>query len=235
MTSTVPDESTDVSTAHRGDSGAGPIDSAIDWLVALALALGGLIAGAAGVALYWVADPALSERVVAEMTVESTFLSTATTEEAITALMVWGGAGLALTGVLSLAGGIAYLAYRRRLRRRDGVDASVADTPTAAVIGGVLTAFASFVPFSPVLGGGLAGYLRSESKTGAAGAGALAGVVTSAPLVVVGAALVAGAATADAAPIAAIVAIALAFSLVVTVALSALGGLLGAVVADRDL
>lgn len=52
-----------------------------------------------------------------------------------------------------------------------------------ALIGGVVGVVFSFIPFSTVLGGGVAGYLEGGDTTSGAKVGALAGLVTFVPLV----------------------------------------------------
>jgi hypothetical protein len=51
------------------------------------------------------------------------------------------------------------------------------------VLGGIVSIVTAFVPFSPVLGGALAGYLQREDG---ARVGAYAGVVAAVPLVLIG-------------------------------------------------
>lgn len=57
------------------------------------------------------------------------------------------------------------------------------DTLRNAVIGAVVTVVLSFTGFSPLLGGGVAGYLQRESRRSGAKVGALSGVVASVPTV----------------------------------------------------
>ncbi|SNR44107.1 DUF5518 domain-containing protein [Halorubrum vacuolatum] len=51
-----------------------------------------------------------------------------------------------------------------------------------ALIGAVITIGLSFTGFSPLLGGGLAGYLQAESPKRGATVGALSGVIAAIPL-----------------------------------------------------
>ena len=59
------------------------------------------------------------------------------------------------------------------------------DTALNAVIGAVVTVLTTFVPFSPVLGGALAGYLQKEGSSMALKVGALSGVIAMLPFLVV--------------------------------------------------
>ena len=56
------------------------------------------------------------------------------------------------------------------------------DTLLNAAIGGVITIGLSFTGFSPLLGGGVAGYLQGESAKVGAKVGAIAGVIAAIPL-----------------------------------------------------
>jgi len=53
------------------------------------------------------------------------------------------------------------------------------------VIGGVIGVVLSFIPFSPVLGGGVAGYLEGGDYASGAKVGAVAGLVAFVPLVAI--------------------------------------------------
>lgn len=52
-----------------------------------------------------------------------------------------------------------------------------------ALIGAVVTVVLSFVPFSPILGGGAAGYLQHGSRNEGVKVGAISGVIATIPLV----------------------------------------------------
>jgi len=119
------------------------------------------------------------------------------------------------------------------------------DTLLNAVIGAVVAIVLSFVPFSPVLGGAVAGYLQEGSRRDGIEVGAYAGIITSIPLILIffvfasvfaflpfmgSEGLAVGAAGIV------VLLIAFAFVLVYGVALSALGGWVGNyVVTDTDL
>ena len=57
------------------------------------------------------------------------------------------------------------------------------DTLTNAVVGGIASILLAFVPFSPVLGGVVAGYLQGGDRGTGLRVGAYAGVVAAIPLV----------------------------------------------------
>lgn len=56
------------------------------------------------------------------------------------------------------------------------------DTLLNAVIGAVVTVVLSFTAFSPLLGGGVAGYLQRGDRAGGIRIGALSGVLAAVPL-----------------------------------------------------
>lgn len=54
-----------------------------------------------------------------------------------------------------------------------------------ALLGAAVTIFLSFIPFSPVLGGGVAGYIEGGNIKSGGGVGALSGVFAAIPLVLI--------------------------------------------------
>lgn len=117
-------------------------------------------------------------------------------------------------------------------RSPDRPGESTPSTALNALIGGVVTVgTALFVPFSPVVGGGVAGFLESGDTDAGLKVGAIAGLLATVPLVVV--VLLAAAVVPYVLPIRGGVGIGVVGLLVVllvgayTVGLSALGGVLG--------
>jgi len=113
------------------------------------------------------------------------------------------------------------------------------NTLVNAVIGAVATVVLTFLPFSPLLGGALAGYLQGGDESAAIRVGALSGLIAAIPLVfaltVVATIIPFLPAFGTAGSITALFGIfgiiVLTFSLIYSVGLSALGGLLGQYVA----
>jgi hypothetical protein len=109
------------------------------------------------------------------------------------------------------------------------------DTLLNSVIGAVVTVLTSFLPFSPVIGGAVAGYLQEEDAGGAMRVGAIAGLLSAIPLVFVIVALGSilpflpafGTPGNVAGLFGVLFAVVLLFTLVYTVGLSTLGGYLG--------
>jgi hypothetical protein len=117
-----------------------------------------------------------------------------------------------------------------------------------AVVGALVAVVLSFLPFSPVLGGGVAGYLRAGSRSAGATVGAAAGLLASLPVLAVFGlvASVLGLGTLGALTAGSVEAagLSVAFALLVVVgglfavgtvvALSAVGGYVGAILAERE-
>lgn len=62
----------------------------------------------------------------------------------------------------------------------------VSDSLLYALIGAVVTVVLSFIPFSPVLGGGVAAYLHDADATDGVRIGAVSGGIASVPLLLFG-------------------------------------------------
>ena len=219
-----------------GEATPRTVSKLVDWLVAAFLVLGGLVFAGLGALLYSVADLGLITNLVADGRLQSTELTDAQLIEVTYGLLWWGAVGLAVTGALLGAGGLVFLLYRRRARRRRVEIGDVgSDTTALALAGGVVTIVASFVPLSPILGGLVSGYLRGGEPAEGARIGAYAGVVAALPLAALGLFLIGGLAVVAAelglGALAVFVGLALAFALLVgvlyMVGLSALGGYFG--------
>jgi hypothetical protein len=120
----------------------------------------------------------------------------------------------------------------------------VSDSTLHALIGAVVTVVFSFVPFSPVLGGGVAAYLNDADTGEGVRIGAISGVIAAVPLFVVGLLAVAvfGIFTVSGPGMGGtafglgglfLLALVGVFAVAYTVGLSALGGYLGAYFVDR--
>lgn len=112
-------------------------------------------------------------------------------------------------------------------------------TVTNALVGGIASIVLAFLPFSPVIGGFVAGYLHDDDRGAALKVGALAGLVALVPLLFIGFVIMvfAGFGLFAGVPRASIVfvfilLIAGLFAILYTVGLSAAGGYLGAIVAE---
>ncbi|MFC3476577.1 DUF5518 domain-containing protein [Halobacterium litoreum] len=196
----------------------------VDWLVGVVLVLFGLGTALAGLALRAGADRDRIAEMVAEGTLRSDVLTEAELVDATHELARWGGFGAAATGAVLVLAGVGYVAHRSRVRGRPG---GTPDTVSVAVLGAVVTGVTSFVPVSPVVGGGVAGYLHDGDGTAGVRVGGAAGLVAAVPLAVLFGFLAAGLAASGNAFVAGVLAVALGVSALFVVALSALGGYLG--------
>jgi hypothetical protein len=113
------------------------------------------------------------------------------------------------------------------------------NTAVNALVGGVVSILVAFIPFSPLVGGFVAGYLQDANRDAALRVGALAGLVALVPALFLGAfvLLFVVGSIAYGVPRAGfafllVVLVAAVVSLLYTVGLSAAGGYLGAVVAE---
>lgn len=108
----------------------------------------------------------------------------------------------------------------------------------SAVVGGLATILLGFVPLSPLIGGGLAGYLRGGPRGGGLKIGAAAGFVAAVPtfvaLVVLSLFVVAGPGGSSAVRFLLLVFLGLGFVAVYVVGLSIAGGYLGVAVRQRQ-
>ncbi|WP_256390776.1 DUF5518 domain-containing protein [Natronoarchaeum rubrum] len=226
-----PTTSTDSRDSPRVE-GSGTLNAVFDAIVSLLIAAAGLGMAAAGIAVYGTGDTATAEEIVADLEVTSTIMTEAELVDAIHSFMVWGGIGLAVTGAALVVVGIGFLVYSRRLRgRREGTGLVIDDRYVLAVVGAVVSAVASFVPFSPVVGGGVAGYVQRSGN--GLRVGALAGLALAAPYALLLVFLAGGAFAVNAVEIGLLIVAMLVASAVITVVLSAIGGYAGAVIADR--
>lgn len=111
-----------------------------------------------------------------------------------------------------------------------------------ALVGAVVTVVTAFIPFSPVLGGGVAGYLHRGEDREALRVGALAGLLASVPLLAIVSLVflvlfvgivVSGEVAAPLFVVAVLLVIAL-FVVAYTVVLSAVGGVVGRALGERE-
>ncbi|MFB6188622.1 MAG: DUF5518 domain-containing protein [Halapricum sp.] len=220
-----------------------PLSRLVEWVVSALLVLGGLMFAALGIGVYGGANRSWIASLVDDGTIESTELTRAQLIDVVHGFAWWGGIGLLVTGALLIVGGVAFLAYRRRSRaRREERGITTPDTTTNAIVGGVVTVVVSAIPFSPVLGGAVSGYLQGTTRTDGARVGAYAGLVAAAPIVVlfafflIGFAILASELGFVAPMLLGIVGLFVGLLLAVAylVGLSALGGYLGVALGERD-
>lgn len=228
------------------DEGFEPVDRFdvpvyVDWIAGALLVLAGLAAMLGGTALALLVDRQAIETGIEEGTIEVSGLSQPDAVEVLFAVSTWSGLGLLAAGILLVVAGVVFVVARRRVRRRGALDAATRGNFLAnAVYGALVSALTGFIPFSPVLGGAVAGYLeRGESRRTVA-VGAVSGLLLSVPVVVFLAFLFVGLALASvsvgAGGFAAVLAILMVIGLGITAlfgaGLGGLGGLVGGKLAE---
>jgi len=229
----MPSTAADPSEPHEDGAVSSP-DRTLDWAVSLLLGLQGLLLAVVGVSLRRFASPARSREIVAEMDVPSTVIPESDLVETITQLTTWTGIGTAAAGTLLLALAVAFPYYRTRLRRRTGEPSPRVDDLTAFAVGAAASGITGSIPLGPAAVGGALGYYREGDRGDGLRLGLLAGLGVAAPALVLVAFPIAATATGPAAPVAAVLAVAAFVTAIYAVAVSALGGVLGAVIADWD-
>lgn len=161
----------------------------VDWIVAAVIALTGLAMTVGGTVMTFVVDRALLEEGVQSGRITVVVFERELTEAEMLdftlEVVFWTGVGTLLTGIALVAVAVAYVLARRRAHRRAGEDRSAGTYRANAVLGAVATAVLSFVPFSPVVGGGVAGYLDHFASGRSTSVGALSGVLAVAPALAV--------------------------------------------------
>lgn len=222
-------------------SNAAPIPDVVDWIVAAVIGIGGIALTAAGSIVLTVVDreAVASEVDDTEITVLTTErpLSDAEAATLVTDVTNWVGIGLVVTG-LALAGfAVLYGITSYRARGREEGLTVRQHGRHAAVCGAVATAVVSFVPFAPVLGGGIAAYLDLPDAERSVRIGALAGVLAAVPVVVITAfttvGLYTGLSVADANGARVLTVASMGLGVVLTLAVSAGLGGLGGYVTDE--
>jgi len=214
-----------------------------DWAVPILLVLLGFALIVGGAAVLVATDTETIVEAVADGTIQSDVFSDADLVDVTVATLEWTGIGLVVTGLLGWVGALAYVVYRRRVRRREATTGLAApDGVTNALVGAVVSVVVSFVPFSSVVGGFVAGYLQRGDRGESTRVGALAGLFTVLPVAVLVLFVVGGlaagvaevGATGGALLILSGTLFALLSALAVTVGLSALGGYLAARAEERS-
>lgn len=215
-----------------------PISRRLEWLISVCLVLAGSVFAIGGYLVSGLADLNRITSWVASGRISSTEMSDAELVDAVYALLWGGGIGVMITGALLVVAGVAYFRFQTRARRRFEATGSAAVSSFGnAILGAAVTVVGAVIPFSPVLGGAVTGYLHGDADGSAIRTGVFAGLLASLPVVIVFG-LMTWSLLGSATGLTAIVLVVLAVSLVLTVAymvgLSALGGYLGAEVATSE-
>jgi hypothetical protein len=163
-----------------------PLPEYVDWAVGVVIALAGLALTVGGSALTFVVDRALLEDGIESGEITVIVVERELTEAEMLAFTLdvvnWTGIGVLVTGVALVVFAIAYVAVRHRTHQRVGEGEPAGTYRSYAVLGAVATGVLSFIPFSPVAGGGIAGYLGHHDTGRSISIGALSGLLSMAPV-----------------------------------------------------
>lgn len=157
----------------------------VDWIAAALIALGGVALALAGGLLLVVLDGGQVAGAVAEGVRDTAQLSEAAVLEVALTTGTWTGWGLVVTGLGLFAGSVAYVLHRRAINRRVDQGGPAEDFLGNAVVGAVVAAVLAFLPVSPAMGGGVAGYFERRESDRVLGVGALSGLLAAAPPVAI--------------------------------------------------
>jgi len=156
-----------------------PLPDYVDWIVGLLVALGGLALTVGGVVLLFVVDRSVLAEGVEPGRITVGFvereLTRAEMVEFSLAIIDWTGLGLLVTGIGMVLFAIGYVVVRNRVHGRTEAGESAGSFRSYAVTGAATSGLLSFVPFSPLLGSGLAGYLGRQDTGHSTSVGAFSG------------------------------------------------------------
>ena len=180
--------STDVSGSsaaqHGTDRGAsGGLPRFLDWLTPFVMVLLGFAFVLGGAAMLVVFDMTLLTTMVREGSLRSDIFSQNTLAFISYSTVQWGGIGAILTGGMMW---VAAAVFRRaQWRFRSSPDVGTPPMWTVGLVGGVVTFVFGFIPLSPLLGGGVAGYLYGGQRGAAIRVGGLSGLFAAIPVAAV--------------------------------------------------
>jgi len=165
-----------------------PLPEFVDWIAGFAIAVAGLALLVGGSALTFVVDREMIREDIeaGEITVFvfERELTEAQMLEFTVDVVDWTGIGLLVTGVGLALFAVAFVVVRHRTRAAVEDDESAGSYLSYAVLGAIATTVLSFIPFSPVVGGGLAGYLEGHETGRSISVGGLAGFLAMVPGIV---------------------------------------------------
>jgi hypothetical protein len=222
-----------------------PLPSIVHWLVAALVGIFGVALAAVGSFLSFFLDQAMVSDAVSSGETTSVMIGYTLTDAEATALGTdvanWTGIGLLVTGIALTGFAAVYGVRQYRLGRQTDAGTDSQRAWQAATVGAVVAAIFPFVPLSPLLGGGVAGYLSPSRGDRTARVGALAGLLVATPAVLISGfttvGLYAGLAVFAESGVrvltTGLLAIGVLFVLLMSVGLGGLGGYLARVVGDR--
>jgi len=218
----------------------------VDWILAALIAVGGLALTVGGAALTFVVDRAMLAEGVESGEITILVFERDLTEAEMLDLtqevVNWTGIGLLVTGAGLALFAVGYAVTRHRAHRRVPDEEPASSDRAHAVLGAVVTALLSFIPFSAVAGGAVAGYFEHDDTGRSVSVGALSGVLATVPAIAITAfvtvGLYAGLAAVGESGLGIVTAAAMLLGLLFTAAfgagLGAVGGFAGGRLAERD-
>jgi len=183
-----PDEIADAETRNFDGHPAadGPLPEFVDWILGVLIALGGLVSVIGGSALVFLVDRETLAEGIEEGTITVTIFTADLTEdemlEVVAAVVSWSGAGLLITGIATILFAAGYVVVRHRTRQQASKGERIPSYGANIVFGAVATGVFSFIPFSPGIGGALAGYLERADSDRSVSVGALSGLLAMLPI-----------------------------------------------------
>lgn len=168
---------------------ARPLPEYVDWLVGVVIALGGMALIVGGTAVSFVFDRELLAREIeagrTTVVIMERDLTDAEMLEFTLEVVNWTGIGLLVTGAVLVAFAVGYVTFRHRAHQTSSEGGDAETYRSAAILGAVVTTILSFVPFSPVLGSGLAGYLEQPASGRSVRVGVLSGLLSMVPVLLI--------------------------------------------------
>lgn len=166
-----------------------PVPEIVDWLAAVVIALGGMVLIVGGSALTFLIDRNMLEGSVESGQIQIVILVRELTEvemlKVTLEVVAWTGIGLLITGIGLVLFAIGYAIASYRSYQLAEKDEPAGFYRSAVVLGAVVTAILSFLPFSPLLGGGTAGYLEHSWSGRSTSVGAFSGFLGMLPVLVI--------------------------------------------------
>lgn len=167
----------------------GPLPEFVEWILGGLIAIGGFFLLIGGSALVFVVDRDSLAQEIEEGTITVTIHTVDLTEdemlEVADSIVSWTGIGLLVVGTATILFAVGYVIIRHRKRRRAGEGEPVTSYGSNVVLGAVATGILSVIPFSPGIGGALAGYLERANSDRTISVGALAGLLAMTPILVI--------------------------------------------------
>ena len=161
----------------------------IDIATGLVLVFIGMTGAVAGILISAIADRDEIAQLIADDVIQTEGIRDAAAIELLYGLLLWGGYGLTAASAIILIGAIIFTIARWRSYRRGTVEGSLY---TDGVVGAVITSVTSFLPFAPLIGGLVAGFLYRGDGWRGATVGVVVGILVMLPVVVFGAVLAFG-------------------------------------------